>query len=291
MAKLECFVIMPFRVEFDRVFALVQDAVKGALPDKTFECRWLKDDHAAGRITDDILDALYRSTLCVADLSGSNANVMWETGYAMALGKPTILLCQDLQVLPFDLRVHRVLEYRLQDLEGLRHRLSEAVRQTLAKHAIRLEGPASSTKLATGLTIAVTGTMRVSPARATHRIQTVLHPYLGLDASWYCGSQGGVDEIALSLLLANDERVVTVGYHRYDMSETVRGMISRGKLGFVDASMETIPRGLQGFNEREALFMLKSDLIILFWDGDSTGTRELVRQFQEEGKNLLVAFI
>ena len=36
---------------------------------------------------------------------------MWELGYAMAMGKPTILIGQSTEALPFDLKIHRVLAY------------------------------------------------------------------------------------------------------------------------------------------------------------------------------------
>ena len=133
---MKCFVIMPFRQSFDAVFGAVRDAACSSITESDFECYWLKDVHAAGRITDDIVAGLSDAAFCIADLSENNPNVMWETGFAMALGKPTILIGQDVESLPFDLRSHRVLPYSSGDLADLRVRLGEAVRDTLARHEL-----------------------------------------------------------------------------------------------------------------------------------------------------------
>src|ERR1700730_12701180 len=110
---MKCLVLMPFRSDFDSVFACVRAAASGALGSGTIECYWLKDVYAAGRITEDILQGLKDATLCVADLTENKPNVMWETGYAMALGKPTILIGQSVETIPFDLKNHRILEYQI----------------------------------------------------------------------------------------------------------------------------------------------------------------------------------
>ena len=45
--------------------------------------------------------------LVVADLTGLNANVMYEVGVAHALRKPTLVVTQEIDELPFDLRTSR----------------------------------------------------------------------------------------------------------------------------------------------------------------------------------------
>jgi len=287
---LGCFVIMPFRREYDAVFAAICDAARSAVPGEQIECRWLKDVHAAGRITDDILDSLGKATLCIADVSESNPNVMWETGYAMALGRPTILLARDVANLPFDLKVHRVLGYSLTNLAAIKPVLAEALRQTLAK----CELPAaarSGAPPAARASIAVTGSMRADPAAASRRIETLLTPYLGSDSVWYCGSAGTVDECAIEFLAARGERVWAVGYDRFDCSERVRHLVAEKKAAFLDASVESLPKGITGPHIRDLFFCVKSDLVILFWDSRSQGTGQLVRYFEDSGKNLLIGFV
>jgi nucleoside 2-deoxyribosyltransferase len=133
---MDCLAIMPFASDFDAVFAIIKVAVSNALPDEKIQCTWLKDTLAAGRITDDILNGIQHSAFCIADVSGNNPNVMWETGYAMALGKPTILIGQSVDALPFDLKIHRVLPYKLAQLDGLADSLAKAVRETLARYEL-----------------------------------------------------------------------------------------------------------------------------------------------------------
>lgn len=47
----------------------------------------------------------------MADLTASNANVFYELGVAHAKGKPTVLITQSIEEVPFDLRSYNVLDY------------------------------------------------------------------------------------------------------------------------------------------------------------------------------------
>jgi hypothetical protein len=289
---MKCFVIMPFAGAFDRVFQAVSEAAVEAVGGIDFDCFWLKDVHAAGRITDDIIRGLDQSAFCIADVSGDNPNVMWETGYAMALRKPTILIGQDLASLPFDLQAHRVLEYSLDALPDLKARLAKAVRHTLARYEIKTTG--STEPLPPGTehkTISVTGSMRASEAAATRRIEDLLAPYLSDRTTWLVGTVGTVDLVAVQFLLEHEQRVTAVGYNPFDCAEELRALIEEGKLRFLDASAESLPKGLEGPTSRDVLFCTKSDLVVLLWDGQSRGTQEMVRFYQEQGVNTLLAFV
>jgi len=55
--------------------------------------------------------------------------------------------------------------------------------------------------------------------------------------------------------------------------------------------VESLPRGVEGVSRRDVLYCIQSDLIILFWDGKSSGTQEMVRYFQEQGVSTLLAFV
>ena len=129
---MKCLVIIPFASEFDEVYEKLKAAVITAR-DGRAECRSLKEVKAAGRITDDIIREVFESAFCVADLTGNNPNVMWETGFAMALGKPIVLIGQDVELMPFDLSHHRLLQYRREHLDKLGAELEEAVRQTVKR--------------------------------------------------------------------------------------------------------------------------------------------------------------
>ena len=46
----------------------------------------------------------------MADITETKPNVMWESGFAMALGKPVIVITQSLADLPFDIRDMQAIE-------------------------------------------------------------------------------------------------------------------------------------------------------------------------------------
>src|SRR4051794_30347667 len=58
-----------------------------------------------------IWSAIRDSGAIVADLTGKNPNVFYELGLAHALGKPTILITQSIDDVPFDLRHSRIIRY------------------------------------------------------------------------------------------------------------------------------------------------------------------------------------
>jgi nucleoside 2-deoxyribosyltransferase len=129
---MRCFVIIPFATSFDDVSTAIKDAVAAVEHDPPIQRNRLDDASPLGQITDHLLSALYSCSFCIADLTYSNPNVMWETGYAMALGKPTIIVTQDLSALPFDIRNMRAIGYnRTQLSKTLRDPLINVVRATL----------------------------------------------------------------------------------------------------------------------------------------------------------------
>src|SRR5262249_18205206 len=98
------FVIMPFAREFDDVYVAIKGCVEAALSGEQLRCFRLDETRGAGRITPRLIEELHAASFCVADLTGLRPNIMWEVGYAMALGKPTILVTQEKGDLPFDIR-------------------------------------------------------------------------------------------------------------------------------------------------------------------------------------------
>lgn len=107
------FVLMPFRDEFDDVYMVIGDAVRSAAEELAIHISCLRADEIdkPGRITDQILSSIKDSDLIVADLTNNNPNVMYELGYAHALGKPTIILNQDVHSAPFDVADFRQITY------------------------------------------------------------------------------------------------------------------------------------------------------------------------------------
>ena len=168
-----------FAKEFGDVYATVRRSVASVREAQT-ECFRLDEVKAAGRITDDLIRELNESTVCIADLTGCNPNVMWEVGYAMALRKPVIFISQDVGSLPFDLRLMRTIAYDRHSLaESLERHLSEAFRETLGTYVIERQGATKPLPQAGVLSIAVTGSTAANRAYCLRRLKTLLEPYLG----------------------------------------------------------------------------------------------------------------
>jgi hypothetical protein len=109
------FVLMPFSPEFASVYELI------ALVAEKHGLRATRADAIArpGVIVDQIFEMISSAGLIVADVSARNPNVLYELGLAHSLRKEAILLCQDADSVPFDLRHHRYVQYSTTD-EGFR---------------------------------------------------------------------------------------------------------------------------------------------------------------------------
>lgn len=104
----KAFVIMPFSDTFDDIFSLfISEALKAC----DYQVFRADDINNSQNILSDIVQAIVSSDLIVADLTGANPNVFYELGIAHALNRPTIMLTQDIEDLPFDLRSYRVIPY------------------------------------------------------------------------------------------------------------------------------------------------------------------------------------
>jgi hypothetical protein len=120
---------MPFDRDFEDVYATIKSSVESATATSSGRCFRLDESQPAGRITERLLREISSATFCVADLTGNKPNVMWEVGYAMALGQPTVIVTQRLADLPFDIRDMQSLEYD-------RNRLSSTLGVPLRKIVI-----------------------------------------------------------------------------------------------------------------------------------------------------------
>lgn len=126
-----CFVIMPFAKAFTPTFKAIQNAVGG---DLGFRCMRTDELLGGGHIIEDILKGIASSELVIADVTGRNANVYYELGIAH-MAKPVekvILLSQDVDEIPFDLRQFRHIVYKAggAGLKALTKSLRETVSAT-----------------------------------------------------------------------------------------------------------------------------------------------------------------
>jgi hypothetical protein len=111
-----CFVLMPFVKEWsERVY---KDLIRKNVEYLNLQC--LRADKLTGQnIVEDIWTSINQAAFIIADVTGTNPNVMYELGIAHTLGKPTILITQDVSNIPFDFRHLRHIEYK-EHTEGVR---------------------------------------------------------------------------------------------------------------------------------------------------------------------------
>ena len=289
---MQCFVIMPFAKDFNDVYDAIRLSIHSVDVGERVICRRLDEVKAAGRITDDLVREISQSAICIADITGLNANVMWEVGFAMALGKPTLLMTQNLAELPFDLKDMRTISYdRISLSTTLRIPLSKALRDTFASVKARTEMRRLPAERKSGHTIAITGSNEADQARTQRRLKSLLQPYLSSETNWLVGSWGAVDELATQYLAENGQSVVVVSSRGYHVSQRSLDLVEKYNLTFLPAEQEQIPRGLKAPSNREAIFLQKADLIILLWNGESPGIRKFVEWYTQQGRDFILAFV
>lgn len=122
----------PERQRSDNVLEFVLKPVFG----NEFEI--IRADHVTsmGSINHDIIERLVESDLVIADLTGTNPNVMYEIGIRHAFNLPIIQIAQKDQNLPFDLGQERTIFIDINDIrdvERAKHILESALTSTTKK--------------------------------------------------------------------------------------------------------------------------------------------------------------
>jgi hypothetical protein len=125
----EIFVLMPFASEFGEVWEAIQDTSS----ELDVTCERADSITRPGRITQQIVESIRAASVIIADVTNNNPNVMFELGYADAIGKPIVLLNQRLEDAPFDLRDWRQIPYRADSLEEMRNNLARFLDDALIK--------------------------------------------------------------------------------------------------------------------------------------------------------------
>lgn len=104
-----CFVLMPFQTKFDSIYKnIIKKVVEN---DAKFTCIRADEIFGTKPIIEDIWEHIKKAKFLIADLTDRNPNVFYELGIAHALNKNVILLTQDINDVPFDLRHYRCLVY------------------------------------------------------------------------------------------------------------------------------------------------------------------------------------
>ncbi len=133
MGHPSAFVLMPFANDLQEVYDLF---IRPSLEQAGYLVIRADDISNQRNILEDIVKAIEGSDLIVADLTGENPNVYYELGIAHALGKPVVLLTQNVKELPFDLKSYRVIPYDIHfaDIDKAKGELSKIAETAKSGH-------------------------------------------------------------------------------------------------------------------------------------------------------------
>ena len=104
--KSRVFFIMPFEQEFFDLYEEFKNRFG-----ETFDFSHAGDLDNQQSIIKDIVVGIAEADIIIADLTGLNPNVFYELGIAHAMNKKTIIITQNVEDLPFDIKYYRVVQY------------------------------------------------------------------------------------------------------------------------------------------------------------------------------------
>lgn len=121
-----CFVLMPFNEAMTQVY---EHGIKPCVESIGMQCRRADEIYSAQGILGDIWDSIQSAEIVIADLTEKNPNVMYELGLCHTLWKRVILLSQNKDDVPFDLRAWRVIwyDFSFPGAQRLREELQRAI--------------------------------------------------------------------------------------------------------------------------------------------------------------------
>ena len=127
------FVLSPFQESFDTIY---EDHIRPSVESiRGLSCLRADDIYDNGPIIEDIWRCTSEAQLLVAELTGRNPNVFYETGIAHTVGKEVILITQSMEDVPFDLKHLRciVYEYTPRGMKTLESNLKNTILNILAR--------------------------------------------------------------------------------------------------------------------------------------------------------------
>lgn len=122
------FAIIPYE---DQFLDLYRKIIEPTIRSSGFTALLAGQEVKPGKADDQIHDFIKTSNFCIADLTGSNPNVMYEIALAHSLQKPVILITSgETKDIPFDIRQYRTIKYDLNEAGyvQLKEKLFESIR-------------------------------------------------------------------------------------------------------------------------------------------------------------------
>lgn len=117
------FVIMPFDEKWSDTYNL---GIKAACDEAGVRCERVDEQMFLENILERIYGQIDKADIVVAEMTGRNPNVFYEAGYARGVRKPTILVTQSVEDIPFDLRHYPHIVYG-ESITTLKSQLSKKI--------------------------------------------------------------------------------------------------------------------------------------------------------------------
>lgn len=121
------FVLMPFHKDFDDVYEF---GIRAGCDEAGAYCDRVNEQKFDEMILQRVYNQIAKADIIVAEMTGNNPNVFYETGYAHALNKRVILVAEDESGIPFDLRGYPYILYQGQ-IKKLKAELKDKVRWSI----------------------------------------------------------------------------------------------------------------------------------------------------------------
>lgn len=113
-------VMMPFTAALQPTYRKIEQVAERL----GLTCRRADNIWDHNTVIQDVVHLIDRAAIVICDCTGRNANVFYEAGIAHAFGREVVLITQNADDVPFDLRHHRYLTYLGND-EGLQRLADE----------------------------------------------------------------------------------------------------------------------------------------------------------------------
>lgn len=106
--SIDLFIVMPFQESLKPVW---EDHIKRVAERLGLTLSRGDDFFTAHSVMSDVWNAICRARVIIADCTGRNPNVFYEIGLAHVIGKPVVLITQNNDDVPFDVKNIRYIQY------------------------------------------------------------------------------------------------------------------------------------------------------------------------------------
>jgi len=126
-----CFVLMPFDEKFNSIYEKIKEVVE----ELGLICKRADEIFNTKPVIEDICHSIQKSRILIADITGRNPNVFYELGFAHAKNKKVILITQDINDVPFDVKHYRCIVYKdtISGADELRDGLKKTLKNELGE--------------------------------------------------------------------------------------------------------------------------------------------------------------